>query len=210
MKRLRSIRATLTRPICESELVYLREFVASDAAPTPAGFNVTCHEPPMAIDVIRERFSPEARPFIILSALRSDCLNIQEEDLITRFNEVLRQICAPRPVDEPVETPTTCPPDSQTTFISSNSELAPSASSSFDREIIRTNCLQPGQLYRDCIHTFRSGNPQASMVGRLKRAISIDKVEILMSTVAESTRVRYKAGWLVWHDFRTCLEIPPR
>ena len=61
------------------------------------------HEPPMTIDVIRERFSPEARPFIIHASLRSDFLNIHESDSATRFDEELSRLFAP--AAEIVETP---------------------------------------------------------------------------------------------------------
>ena len=118
------------------------------------------------------------------------------------------------PVDEIAETPTTRPPDSLMTFISSTSELTPSSSSSDlpmrDREIICTECFQSGHLSTDCTHAFRSGNPQDAMMERLRRAMSIDKVEILISTVAESSRARYKAGWVAWRDFCSVLEISPR
>ena len=56
LKRLLPMRPTLTRSKWEPGLVYLHEFTSSDAAPTPVGFVVTCHEPPMAMDFIRERF----------------------------------------------------------------------------------------------------------------------------------------------------------
>ena len=61
----------------------------------------------------------------------------------------------------------------------------------------------------DCPHLddFRSGNPQMAMVGRLKRAMSIDKVEITMSTVAEIARSLYKAGWADRRAFCAGLEI---
>lgn len=53
-----SVRSATTRFHWESELFYLREFTSSDPSPTPVGFGVTGHKPPMAIDVISERFPP--------------------------------------------------------------------------------------------------------------------------------------------------------
>ena len=103
--RLTEVRSTTTRSRWESELVYLRDFTSSDDAQDPLGFVVTGHEPAMAIEVIRERFSPEARPFIIHASLRSAFLNIGESDLVSRFNEELRRMFHPTMEEEIVETP---------------------------------------------------------------------------------------------------------
>ena len=202
LARLTSVRSATTRSSWESELVYLREFTSSDAAPTPVGFVVTGHEPPMTIDVIRELFCPGARPFIIIHAsLRSAFLNIREADLVTRFNEELRQLLAPAPVEAIVEAPTACPPESLNAFVFLTAELTPrSASSSLMSAApgpgaVCRKCGQPGHWRMGCPHLddFRSGGPQIDMVGRLKRAMPIDKVGMMMSTVAESTRPRYKS-----------------
>ena len=123
LARLMAVRSPTTRSSCESELVYLREFTSSDAAPTHVGFVVTWHEPPTTIDVIRERFSPEALPFTTQASLRSAFLNIRESDLVSRFNEELRLVFAPVLDAESIETPTTRPPDSTITFVSATSEL---------------------------------------------------------------------------------------
>ena len=48
------------------------------------------------------------------------------------------------------------------------------------------------------------------MVARLKRVMSIDKIDILMSTVAESTRSKYKGGWAAWREFCEGLEVSPK
>ena len=48
------------------------------------------------------------------------------------------------------------------------------------------------------------------MVDRLKRAMSIDKVGILMPTVAASTRERYRDGWVAWREFCAGLGISPK
>ena len=194
--------------------MYLREFTSSDAAPTPVGFVVTGHEPPMTINLMRGRFSPEDRPFITQAALMSDFLNIYEDNLVTRFNAQLQQMLAPRPVEEMIETPTTCPPDYLVTFLSVTSVLStspsPSQLSTRNKDLFCSLCSQFGHSSSVCIRTFRSGNPQTAMVDRLKRAMSIGKVEILMSSVAKSTRSRYKAGWVAWRDFCKGLEISHR
>ena len=56
---------------------------------------------------------------------------------------------------------------------------------------------------------YRSGstNPQQFMDDRLKRAMSVGKIDILMSTVAASTRTRYKSGWASWREFCDGMEI---
>ena len=48
------------------------------------------------------------------------------------------------------------------------------------------------------------------MVDRLKRALSSDKVEILLPTVAASTRTRYRDGRTAWREFCSGLEISPK
>ena len=218
--RLTVVRPTTTRSRWESDLVYLREFTSSDAAPPHVGFVATGHEHPMTIDVIRERFAPEARPFIIIIqvSLRITFLNIGESDLVSSFNEELRLMFPLRMAEEIIETPTTCPPDCIITFVSAASELMPlshsssSTSNSVDHGVVCRKCGVSGHRRRDCpyLDDFRSGNPQDAMLERLKRAMSIDKVEILMSTVAGSTRARYKSGWVDWRHFCSGLEISPK
>ena len=44
------------------------------------------------------------------------------------------------------------------------------------------------------IYTFRNGSHRDDMVGRLRRDISIAKPYISMSSVADSSRNRYKSG----------------
>ena len=75
--------------------MYLREFVSSDAAPTPIGDVATGNAPPMTIGVIVGRFSLGYRTVVISDALRSAYLNTQSPNLVTRINEELRRLfCA--------------------------------------------------------------------------------------------------------------------
>ena len=86
-------------------------FTSSDGAPTPVGFPVSGHEPPMSLDFIRERYSPEARPFIIRAALRSALLiwtrMILPRDLIWSYVVFLNlplkmKLAVPPPLARPV------------------------------------------------------------------------------------------------------------
>ena len=48
------------------------------------------------------------------------------------------------------------------------------------------------------------------MVDRLKRALSIDKIEILTPTTYNSTLDRYRPGWTSGGEFCNGMGIPPR
>ena len=162
---------TTTRKHWGSEFIYLREFISTDTSPTPVGYVVTRHEPPMTIDVFRERFPPEARVFAIRAALRSDFVDIRESALVTRFNEELRRMFDPPQAADTVTSRTTVPVDSLSSFLSISTiqtDTAPSLSASsftnvdLDPGSICRKCGQSGHLWRDCprLDDFRSVNPK--------------------------------------------------
>ena len=226
LKMLSCALSTATRKRWESGFIYLRDFISKDNAPTPVGYVITRREPPMAIDVICARFFPEARPFITQAELRSDVMNIYYSDLVARFNNELRRMFDPVQVDDTATSLTTVPVESLATFVSFSSvqaDVSSSSSSSSSISLCSVNnteldpgsvcrkCGQPGHWRMDFPHldNFRSGNPKGAMADRLKRAISIAKVEILMYTVAASTRSRYRSGWVEWREFCSGLGISP-
>ena len=176
-------------------MAYLRGFTSSGGAPIPVGFAVDGHEHPITLDAMRGRFPPEAQHCTMQSAIRSLFLIVFGSDLVSRFDEELRQISAPmqNDDDEIIETPAEVTPDSPPEFISASSTFA-----------LFSSALS------SCSVDLRSGHTQDSMVGRLKRAMSVGKIEISASTVAESTRSRYKAGWAAWRDFCPGLGISPK
>ena len=68
-----------------------------------------------------------------------------------------------------------------------------------------------GSLGQSSSPYYRTGtcNLQQFTDDRLKRAMSIGKVRILISTVSTSTRDRYQDGWAAWRDFCDGMRIPP-
>ena len=108
---LTRVRSATDRNHWDPSSIYCRGFVSTDTAPTPVGHVITGYEPPMTIDGAHTRFSPEARPFIIQIALRSSFVNTHESVLVSRLSGELRGAFDPIPVDEVVDSPTTCPSD---------------------------------------------------------------------------------------------------
>ena len=138
---------TTTRKHWGSDFILFREFISNDTAPTPVGYVVTRHEPPMAIDVIRERFPPEARPFIAQSALGIAFIDIREFDLVTRFNEELRRMFAPPQGEDTITPRTTVPVDSLSSFVSI-STLRADTSPSLNSISVANDDLGPGSISR--------------------------------------------------------------
>ena len=124
------------------------------------------------------------RPFVLLASLRSAVLNTQIFNVPYRFNVEISNILNPPSL----------------------------AHFNQEHESAQSSTLVNGSLDSSSSPSYRSGasNPQQFMDDRLKRATSIGKVEILMSTVSTSTRARYRAGWTAWHYFCDGMRISPR
>ena len=165
--RPRHVNRTLSRNPLQSRAIYLGDFISTDTAPTPVGEIITGNQPPLNYDFTTEAYSPEARPFVLLASLRATFLNPQFLNVEQRFNYEIMNILNPPPLDRLVQDHE----GRQSTRIPDTSD-------------------SPSPL------SYRSGStdPQQFMDNRLKRAMSIDKIDILMSTVAASTRTRYKSG----------------
>ena len=128
---------------------------------------VTGNEPPLNYDFICDAYSPEARPFVLLASLRSTFLNTHIATVRDRLNREIANISNPPP----------------------NAHFNQERESAHSTTLAAYTSSSPASSCDTC-PTYRSGssNPQQFMDDRLKRAMSIDKVEILMSTVALSTR----------------------
>ena len=170
----------------QSRAIYLGSFISTDTAPAPVGSVVTGNAPPLNYDFIGDAYPPEARPFVLLASLRSAFLNTHPAIVRDRFNQEIANILNPPSLAHFYQEQESAHPTTLVTYTS------PSAASSLD------TCP-----------SYRSGssNPQQFMDDRLKRDMSIDKAEILMSTVSVSTRARYRDGWTDWHDFCDGVQI---
>ena len=112
---------TATRNHWESQSIYLRHFISTDTAPTPVGHIVTGYEPPMTIDFMRERFSPEYRHFATQASLRSAFLNTHISDSVSRFGDELRHLFDPHQVAHPEEPSETTRQSSLPSFVTGSS-----------------------------------------------------------------------------------------
>ena len=186
--RSRHYRRNITRNSSQSRAIYLRSFISTDSAPTPVGFVITGNERPSDFDFTCNSNSADDLSFVILASLRVAFAGARFDSVRIRLNQEV----AESPNSPALSHFNHDLPSKPSTALHSFTPPRSSSSSV------------------DTCHSFRACTHQQSMGERLKRDTPVGKLEISTSTVAASTRDRYRAWWAARHEFCDGMQIPPR